>query len=234
MSLPEAMNKVTSLSDEVPSSAWNPLPRLFTALEVAAVYAGILLYIWRWQFSYPRVWMILLAVVLATHVLHRDRLADLGLTVRDLRAGAQSVLPLALALFLPVVIYGVAHRDLLLLPPGRRIVGSFALYALWCLFQQYLMQSYFHVRLMSISTNRHWTSSLVALMFGAAHIPNPVLMMATTMGGFLLAEVFARHRSIYPLALAQTVGGFLIAALTPASLIHNMRVGPGYFFFGLP
>jgi membrane protease YdiL (CAAX protease family) len=86
---------------------------------------------------------------------------------------------------------------------------------------------------MSLLRNRHLISTMVALMFGAAHIPNPILMIATTAGGFLLAEVFARHRNIWPLALTQTVGGFLIAALSPASLIHNMRVGPGYFFFGL-
>jgi hypothetical protein len=233
MCLPEAMNKVTSQLDAVSTGAWTPQLRFFTALEVAILYAGILLYIWRWQFTYPRVWMILLAIVLASHILHRDRLVSMGLTFRGLRASAQFVLPLALALFLPAVIYGIAHRDLLVLPPGRRIFTSFAMYGFWCLFQQYLMQSYFHVRLMSISTNRHLTSALVALMFGAAHIPNPILMMATTIGGFLLAEVFARHRNIFPLALAQTVGGFLLAALSPASLIHNMRVGPGYFFFGI-
>lgn len=110
---------------------------------------------------------------------------------------------------------------------------SFAMYGLWCVFQQYLMQSYFHRRLMSMSRNHHLTSALVALMFGAAHIPNPILMAATTAGGFILAQVFARHRNIWPLALAQTVGGFLIAALSPSSLIHSMRVGPGYFFFNL-
>jgi hypothetical protein len=233
MSFPIAMNKVASHANEVSASARTRLPTLITALEVGLVYAGILLYIWRWQFTYPRAWMILLAIVLASHVAHRDRLASMGLTLRGLRASAQVVLPLALALFVPAIIYGFVHRDLLIIPPGKRILTSFADYGAWCVFQQYLMQSYLHHRVMSITPNRHLTSALVALMFGAAHIPNPILMIATTLGGFLLAEVFARHRNIFPLALAQTVGGFLIAALSPASLIHNMRVGPGYYFFGL-
>jgi len=204
-----------------------------TGLEVGLAYAGILLYIWRWQFTYPRLWMAMLALLLISHVAHRDRLADLGLTHRGLRRSAQVVLPLALALFVPALIYGFSNRAFLVIPPGRRILTLFALYAVWCVIQQYLMQSYFHHRLLSLTPNRHLSSALVALMFGAAHIPNPVLMIATTSGGFLLAEVFARHRNIFPLALAQTVAGFLIAALTPQWLIHNMRVGPGYFFFNL-
>jgi membrane protease YdiL (CAAX protease family) len=81
--------------------------------------------------------------------------------------------------------------------------------------------------------NRHLSSLLVGILFGSAHIPNPILMVATTVAGFVFAEVFARHRNIWPIALAQAVGGLLIAAVSPASLIHNMRVGPGYLFFGL-
>jgi len=233
MGLSLAMNKVISQPGPVLTSVSAPWLQFVTALEVALIYAGILLYIWRWQFTHPRVWIFLLAVVLASHVAHRDGLASLGLTLDSLRASAQVVLPLALALFVPAVIYGFVHRGLLIIPPGRTVLTSFTMYGVWCVFQQYLMQSYFHHRLMSMSRNRHLTSALVALMFGAAHIPNPILMAATTAGGFILAQIFARHRNIWPLALAQTVGGFLIAALSPASLIHSMRVGPGYFFFGL-
>jgi len=225
------MNKVTSQPGTLLTSVRAPWLQFVTALEVALIYAGILLYIWRWQFAHPRAWIALLAFVLVSHAAHRDRPASMGLTLDGVRASAQAVLPLALALFVPAVIYGFVHHDLRIIPPGRAVLASFAMYGAWCVFQQYLMQSYIHHRLMSISNNRHLTSALVALMFGAAHIPNPILMAATTAGGFILAQVFARHRNVWPLALAQTVGGFLIAALSPASLIHNMRVGPGYFFF---
>jgi hypothetical protein len=207
--------------------------QLATALEVLLLYAGILLYIWRWQFTYPRAWMALLTCVLASHVIHRDSLQTLGLTLKELRASAQSLLPLAVALFVPGVIYGFASGKLLPTAPGTRTLISFAGYGLWSLFQQYAAQSYFHNRLMRLVDNRHLSSLLVALLFGGAHIPNPILMVATTFGGFILAEVFARHRNVYPLALVHTVGGFLIAVLSPAALIHNMRVGPGYFFYDL-
>lgn len=226
------MSTATSVGEVFSATAPRTFTRLATALEVSLVYAGILQYIWRWQFTSPRAWMLLLAVVLLSHVAHRDNLRALGLTWYGLRANAQVALPLALALYVPLLLYGFASRTLVLTAPGRHTLVSFAGYVLWCAFQQYLAQSYFHHRLMSVVRNPHLSSALIALMFAAAHIPNPILMVATTLAGFLLSEIFARHRNIWPLSLAQAVGGFLVAALSPASLIHNMRVGPGYFFYG--
>jgi hypothetical protein len=227
------MSMTTSQPEVFSFGTGTPAARLATALEFLLVYAGILLYIWRWQFTYPRAWMALLAAVLASHFLHRDKPRDLGLTWHELEASARVVLPLALALYLPLVIYGLASQTLIVSLPGNQIAVMFANYTAWCVFQQYVMQSYFHRRLQGIVSNPHRRSLLLALMFGAAHIPNPILMVATTLSGFIFAEVFARHRNIWPLALAQAVGGFLIAALSPAPLIHNMRVGPGYFTYGL-
>ncbi len=209
------------------------LKRGLAVSEILLVYAGILLYIWRWQWTHPHFWMPLWAVILASHLAHRDSLRDMGLTPAALRASAEATLPLVLAVYLPVFLYALARHQLVVLAPGKQALAAFTGYGTWCVVQQYLTQSYFHRRLMELFNNPHHRSLVLALMFGAAHIPNPVLMVVTTLGGFFLAEAFARHPNIWPLALAQTVGGFLIATLTPASLIHNMRVGPGYLFFGL-
>ena len=135
------------------ASSQTTLIRLGIALEVSTVYAGILLYIWRWQFTYPRAWMALFALVLASHVAHGDSLHDLGLTLLELRASAQAALPLATALFVPVAIYGLASGKLLPLAPGVKTIASFAGYGLWCVFQQYLTQSFFHNRLMRLASN---------------------------------------------------------------------------------
>jgi len=227
------MGTVTSV-DEIPSRRGaRPWPPICTAFEILLVYAGILYYIWRWQFTYPRAWMTLAAAVLLSHFAHRDTFRSLGLARTGLRPTAGIVLPLALALYIPLVVYGFAHRSLVFLRPNSRALMSLLGYTVWCLVQQYLTQSYFHNRLMSVVSNRHVSSLVVGFMFGSAHLPNPILMVATTLGGFIFAEIFALHRNIWPLALAQAVGGFLLAAISPASLIHNMRVGPGYFFFGL-
>jgi len=215
------------------SAAPVTLKQALTALEILVVYSGILLYIWRWQSNHPHAWLPLWALIIASHLAHRDSLRELGLSSAGLRACAEVILPLAAAIYLPLVAYGLAGRRLLLLAPTRYSLASFWSYGLWCAIQQYLAQSYFHRRLRSVVRSPHLSSSLVALMFGAAHIPNPILMVVTAAGGLVLAEVYARHRNIWPLALAQTVGGFLLAALMPTSVMHSMRVGPRYLFYGL-
>jgi hypothetical protein len=207
------------------------LKRLLTGLEAAAVFACALLDIWRWQHSHPHLWIAFLPVFAASHILHRDTIADLGLGKMNLGANARLSLPIMLAFYIPMVLYGLASGRFHLLWPTPAAGLYFLSYGSWCVCQQYLTQSYFHNRLMRAIRNRHLSSAVTAVMFGAAHIPNPVLMVATTVAGFIFSEVFARYRNIWPLALAQTVGGFLIAGLVPAWLIHNMRVGPGYFFW---
>src|SRR5439155_16947175 len=75
--------------------------RVATALELLLVYSGILLYIWQWQITHPRAWLALLAVVLLSHVAHGDTARDLGLTSVELRANAETLLPIVAAVYLP-------------------------------------------------------------------------------------------------------------------------------------
>jgi Type II CAAX prenyl endopeptidase Rce1-like len=215
------------------SQAVRPISPVFTASEILAVYAAILLYIWRWQDSHPFLWIPLLAAVLFSHWLYHDTLKEVGLTGREFRACARAALPVLLVVVAAGILYGFwAHeRAVRLASPraGLMFVG----YLVWCSFQQYLTQSYFHRRLMRVIHSAQLRSFVIGLLFAGAHIPNPLLMAATFAGGFIFAEIFFRHPNIWPLAFVQAVAGFLIGALSPPWIIHGMRVGPGYFFFHL-
>jgi hypothetical protein len=220
---------------EKPEEAARPsrLLVIATALEVASIFACILAYIWRWQHTNPRIWIGLWALILVSHVLHRDTVRALGLGRTHLRASAQWILPLTVLLCLPLLYYGFERQRLLFLHPTWQSLLALFGYGGWCAFQQYLTQSYFNNRLMLVIRNRHVSSVLVGIMFSATHIPNLILMTATLIAGIVFSEVFARYRNIWPLALAQAVGGLLLAAVSPDSMIHHMRVGPGYFFYGI-
>ena len=66
------------------------------------------------------------------------------------------------------------------------------------------------------------------LIFGFVHIPNPVLVPVTFLGGYLLTRIFFSTRNLVPLALAQTIVGSLLAVAIPVNWHHGLRVGPGY------
>ncbi|MGH9344924.1 MAG: CPBP family glutamic-type intramembrane protease [Terriglobia bacterium] len=203
--------------------------RIATAIELLAVYGCVLLYIWRWHRSHPLAWIPILAFIILTHVLHRDTLCEMGVTTHQMGANAKIILPLAALIYGLVVVWALSSHRLALPWPRGAAEGRVGVYVIWCCFQQYLMQSYFYRRLTAVLHSPHLSAAFAALMFSGAHVPNLVLMAATVAGGFILSEVFACHPNIWPLALTQAVGGLLIAAVFPASLIHQMRVGPGYY-----
>ena len=96
--------------------AWWPL---CSALEVIVVFAGILAYIWRWERTYRYSWIALWAVVLFSHLLHRDTLRKLGLSFSGLRANAEVILPIALAFYVPLFVFGFARKALVVVPLNR-------------------------------------------------------------------------------------------------------------------
>src|SRR5512138_176791 len=65
-------------------------------------------------------------------------------------------------------------------------------YLLWALVQQFILQSFFYVRIATRWGDTRRTVAITALLFSLAHIPNPVLVPATFAGGLFLCEAFRR------------------------------------------
>jgi hypothetical protein len=110
------------------------------------------------------------------------------------------------------------HRTLLAVAFG---------YLIWTFEQQFMLQSFFFLRLELLLGSRKavWAA---AGLFAVAHLPNPVLVPATLVAGLVFCELFCRYRNIYTLAIAQAILGMCLAAAVPESLHHHMRVGIGY------
>ena len=227
------MGRTSSRPQDHTFRAIHPISPLITACEILVVYAAILLYIWRWEADHPFLWLPLLAAVLFSQWFYGDTLEAMGLAGREFRQCARMSLPVLAVVVLAALVYAFISRDSAVRLASPHVWLTFTGYFVWCSFQQYLTQSYFHRRLMRVMASPHLRSFAVGLLFAGAHIPNPVLMAATFVGGFVFAEIFVRHPNIWPLAFVQAVAGFLIGALSPPLIIHNMRVGPGYFFFHL-
>jgi len=103
-------------------------------------------------------------------------------------------------------------------------------YAIWGVVQQFILQSFFYVRLESVLGSSRAVLA-TAFLFSAAHIPSPVLTVATLLGALFFCEMFRRYRSIYPLGIVHAMLGLAMAASFPDTLLRHMRVGLGYLHF---
>jgi hypothetical protein len=94
--------------------------------------------------------------------------------------------------------------------------------------QQFLLQSYFLLRLMRLLPGKVAPVLAATSIFALAHLPNPILTPITLIWGAIACILFLRYRNIYTLGLAHGIMGLCVAVTVPNSLHHHMRVGLGY------
>jgi membrane protease YdiL (CAAX protease family) len=111
-------------------------------------------------------------------------------------------------------------------------VRTYWAYALWTFVQQLLLQGFFLTRLLRILPEPKMAAFVAGTLFAVAHLPNPILTIATLVWGIAACLVFLRYRNLYPLAIAHAILGITIAITIPGPVIRNMRVGLGYITYG--
>jgi membrane protease YdiL (CAAX protease family) len=112
---------------------------------------------------------------------------------------------------------------------ARPSLHGFA-YTVWAIFQQFILQSFFFLRLEKLISTRA-AAVISAALFCLVHIPNLVLVIVCLFAGWLACEIFRRHRNIYALGIAHAILGITIAITIPDNLHRNMRVGIGYYHY---
>jgi membrane protease YdiL (CAAX protease family) len=100
---------------------------------------------------------------------------------------------------------------------------------LWALFQQYALQGYINRRVQIVSGEGWKSALLVGLLFGVAHLPNPVLFGLTLLGGTIWAFIYQRAPNLFALALSHAAVSVAAALLFPSQWINSLRVGFKYF-----
>ncbi|HYW37814.1 MAG TPA: CPBP family intramembrane glutamic endopeptidase [Terriglobales bacterium] len=171
--------------------------------------------------------VLVLVNVLIGVLMDRPSLARLGLGLPKL-SGFGVVLGIGLATVVSVLILvSWAGGQIPANPTWFPNLQSAWGYVIWALLQEFLLQSFFFNRCEELygSSAAVWMAST---LFGAAHLPNPVLTTATFIGALFFCEMFRRYRCIYSLAIVHAMLGLTIALTTPDSLLHHMRVGIGY------
>jgi membrane protease YdiL (CAAX protease family) len=221
--LPHAWGRVGSA---LPGTTGATQARLILALQVAVTYGALLATLWTPR-SAQAPWILLTACsVLLFTLTGPYTLRELGLRWGGARTAATIVLAaamLAAAITFMGRLAGVTTNF------ARW--GSWkgpAGYFLWALVQQFLLQSFFFLRLESLLRAGRPAVLVAAILFTLAHIPNPILTGVTFAAGLATCEAFRRWRAILPLGTAHALVGLALAVTIPDRLLHHMKVGLGY------
>jgi hypothetical protein len=196
-------------------------------LELAIGYGLILATIWTANPTQRILYWLAFAWIIATSWAGREGWTALGL-------GRKGFLPslwiVAVALILSALAIFLAGQTHSL----HRLHGRTPIllhgwgYIVWSIMQQFLLQSYFLLRLLRLLPGKIAPILAAAAIFSLAHLPNPILTPVTFIWGIVACVLFLRYRNIYTLGIAHGIMGLCIAVTVPNSLHRHMRVGLGY------
>ena len=199
--------------------------------ELILGYGVILFVLWMPEFPQrilsPVAFFVTLAIVLA----RRPTVSDLGIGLRGLAASFW-ILPAAIVLASVSVL--VARQIGTLHPLYKGDFKHIAGYALWTLYQQFLLNDLFMPRLTRLLASESAAVGLAAVLFAVAHLPNLPLTAATLVWGAVSCTLFRRYHNLYALGLAQGLLGLCFAVCVPDALHHHLRVGLGYLRYASP
>ncbi len=206
--------------------------RAAAAFEVVLFGASILTFIWWIQpLDRPALdigfYVSILAAACGSAIAHGDSRARLGIRLDTFVACARRVIVPTLVAIAGFAITGLvtgtwAGTDW----PGAP--AGIVRYTLWALLQQYALQNVVLLRLEDAGMARHAPLG-AAVLFSLMHLPNAALMLLTFAGGWVWCRAFQRAPNLLPLAVSHALTALAAAEWLPPSVIHNLRVGPGYF-----
>jgi hypothetical protein len=206
-----------------------PVSRILThdLSELGIAYALILAAIWTlnpWQRVFY--WAAVVWIVVTTCI-HRPTWRTLGLGLPGL---VRSLWVIAAAgLMAASAAYTADRMHILHRLHGPPLLTHFWGYLIWAVMQQFLLQSYFLLRLTRLLPGKVAPILAAAGLFSLAHLPNPVLTPVTMLWGAIACLLFLRYRNIFTLGLAHGILGICVAVIVPDSILHHMRVGIGYY-----
>jgi membrane protease YdiL (CAAX protease family) len=201
--------------------------RKLALLEPLLMFCLIMAYIWKLRALYPAGWIAIAAMMIFSHLLHRESPGALGFQLRNLGGSlyelGPTLIPIAIVALPAGIFFGTIRRIGFV-----EVLLALAAYLPWGLAQQYALNGYFLNRF-DAALSRHAASFLAALLFCVAHAPNPFLMAITLPLGWCATQFYRHTRNLYVLGIVHALVGLFLFLAGPDSISHHLRVGPGWF-----
>ena len=172
------------------------------------------------------------ALMFWSHRLRGESLREIGFRFDNFgKAARLLILPMVAGSIILIGIgYFYGSIDFFRWRGGGAILGMPLLGILWGLVQQYALQGFINRRAQLFWGPGLVSILVVAVLFGAFHLPNPALMAATFIGGVVWATVYQRAPNLFALAISHGLMTWILISTIPSNLLHGLRVG--YKFIG--
>jgi hypothetical protein len=200
-------------------------------VEVAAMVALVLSYIWGWQGLFRGDFLLVVALYFAlgylSHMRRGETARELGLRLDNCRTSARSAsLLVAVGVCTPLAIgaaLGTWH-----FPSSTRSLANLPWMVAWGTAQQYGLLCFLYRRLLEILNGPRRATLGAAMIFAAFHAPNPLLLGVTLVAGVACCTLYRREPNVFVLGVAHAAISFVLYSALPYSVTHGLHVGPGY------
>ena len=190
-----------------------------------SILASILVYVWLIEPHAGRDAVVMpAAMVLILASWHDLRSREWGLSWRGLGPGLWPALAVTLAAALLILGAGVMAGTL---HDRRDFLGSLAPLVLWGAAQQWVLQTVV-LREAQRASTRARGIVIAAALFGAVHLPNPLLAPLTCVGALVWCWLYDRHPNIIPLALSHGLGTLALRYAFDETITGRLRIGAAY------
>jgi membrane protease YdiL (CAAX protease family) len=217
---------------ELAAAASRGLSRRSAALEIAVLLGGVIGIAWLSplipQPRQARIAMVVALVIflVVCHLRERPDRRALGLRFDNFMLVLGRLAPAIVGFVGVVVAIGFAAGSLNL---GSRFLSMLVGVPVWALLQHYLLLGFAHRRFrVLLGPGRPCILASTAL-FGLVHLPNPILTIVCTAGGFVWARQFERSPNLFAHALTHAIGSAFLANSLSRELLRNLVVGYRYF-----
>jgi len=199
--------------------------------EILAMLALVLSYIWVWHKRFPGddlvVTFLYFALCYGSHLRRHESARSVGLRLDNWRPAArQACLPVAVGAAVPLAI-GAALGTWHFGPAGSLL--SLPWHVAWGTAQQYGLLCLLYRRSLDTFGSVRGAALAAAGAFALFHLPNPLLVTVTFLGGLVCCTLYRRVPNVLVLGLAHAMISTVVFSALPNSITHHMRVGPGYF-----